>query len=148
MLAQEDHLLGPRQDGRPIRKAGLESVVAEQLITPGMEGADDRVGIAIGDEPIDPLGHLQRGPVGKGEGQDLRWLRPLLGDKPGDAPGDDRRLSGPGAGHDEQRPVAVGDRLSLARGQIGQERRLNAQMRTRSRPRPGDQLLEDRYLVR
>ena len=148
MLAQEDHLLGTGEDRRPVGEAGLKGVVAQQPIAPGVEGADHGVGVAVRDEPVDPLGHLERGPIREGEGQDLRRLRPLLGDQPCDPARDDRGLAGPRAGDDQQRSLAVRHRLALARSQVGEQRRLDAQVRARRRPRRRDQLLEDRDLVR
>ena len=48
VLAQEDHLLGSREDGRAVREPGLQGVLAQQPIAPGVEGADDGVGVAVG----------------------------------------------------------------------------------------------------
>src|SRR5439155_19609490 len=46
VLAQEDDLLGTREDGRSVRETRLERMVAQQPIAPGMEGADHRIGEA------------------------------------------------------------------------------------------------------
>ena len=44
------------------------------------------------------------------------------GDQPGDPPGDDLRLAGSGAGHDQQRTVTVADRAALLGVESGQQR--------------------------
>ena len=46
---------------------------------------------------------------------------PRSRDEVGDAVGEDPGLARPGAGHDEQRPVVVGDRLGLLRVEPGQQ---------------------------
>ena len=149
VLSEEDHLLRAAEDGRTVAEAGLEGMLAQEPVAKGVERADLRVVVPVRHEPVDPLDHLVRGPIREGQCQDLGWLRALLGDQPGDPAGDDRRLARTGSGHDQQRPVAMGHRLALAGGEIGQQRRLDAQMRPpgagRRRRR---QLLEERELVR
>ncbi len=71
VLAQEDDLLRAREDSRSVREPGLQGVLPQEPISPGVEGADHRVRVAIGHQLVDALGHLQRGPIGEGERQDL-----------------------------------------------------------------------------
>jgi hypothetical protein len=148
VLAQEDDLFAAAQHRRPIGEASLQGVVAQQAVAEGVEGADLRVVVAVGHEPVDALDHLQSGPVGKRKRQDLGRASPLLGDEPCDAAADDRGLAGTGARDDEQGAVAVGDRSSLSRREVGEERRLDPQVRPGTTRRLRGQLLEDRELVR
>ena len=146
VLAQQDDLLGAAEHGRPVGEPRLERVLAQQPVAEGVERADPRVVVPVRHEAIDALDHLRRGAVGEGERQDLRGLRQLLGDEPGDAAGDDGRLARAGTGHDEERPGVVRDRLALAGGEVGEERRLDAEVRPARSGRCG-QLLEERDLV-
>src|SRR5439155_26923208 len=83
-----------------------------------------------------------------GEGQDLGGSRALLRDEPRDPAGEDGRLAGSGAGHDEQRPVAVGHRLALARRQVREKRGLQPKVGANRSGRWSGELLEDGELVR
>ncbi len=131
MLTQEDHLLRSREHRGAVGEPGLERVLAEDSVAKGVERADHRVGVAIGHQSIDPLLHLGRGLLREGEGQDLGGPCAFLRDQPRDAAREDRGLAGPGAGDDEKRPVAVGHRFALPRGEIREERRLEPQVRSR-----------------
>ena len=121
-------------------------MLAQEPIAVGVEGADLRVVEAVRHEPVDPLHHLEGRPVGEGQRQDLRRQRALLRDEPRDAAGDDGRLAGPGARDDQERPGVVGHGLALASGEIGEQRRLDAEVRP-----AGSwcrcQLLEERELI-
>ncbi len=149
VLSEEDDLLRAAEDGRAVAEARLEGVLAEEPVAEGVERADLRVVVAVRHEPVDPLDHLVGGAIREGQRQDLGWLRALLGDQPGDPAGDDGRLAGAGPGDDQQRAIAVRHRLALAGGEVGQQRRLDAQMRP---PGAGGrrrrQLLEERELIR
>ena len=149
MLSEEDDLLRAAEDGRAVAEAGLEGMLAKEPVAEGVERADLRVVVPVRHEPVDPLDHLVGGAIRERQGQDLGGLRALLGDQPGDPAGDDGRLARPGPGDDQQRPVAMGHRLALAGGQVGQQRRLDPQMRP---PGAGGrrrrQLLEERELIR
>ena len=150
MLAQEDDLLRARQDGRAVRQAGLQRVVPQNPVPEGVEGPDLGVVVAVGHQPVDPLDHLVSGTVGERQRQDLGRPRQLLGDQPGDAARDDRGLAGPRAGDDQQRPIAVSHRLPLTRGEVGEERRLDAEVgatRLRRGVRLRGQLREEGELV-
>src|SRR5205823_13867084 len=83
----------------------------------------------------------------EGQRQDLRRPRPLLRDEPRDAPGEDRGLAGPGSGDDQERTIAVRNRLALAKGQVGEERGLEPEVRADRPWRWSGELLEDRELV-
>ena len=149
VLPEEDDLLRAAEDGRAVAEARLERVLAEEPVAEGVERADLRVVVSVRHESIDPLDHLVRGAIREGQGQDLGWLRALLGDQPRDPAGDDGRLAGPGPGDDQQRAVAVRHRLALAGREVGQQRRLDAQMRPPgARGRRRRQLLEERELIR
>ena len=97
-------------------------MLADHPVAEGVEGRDDGVRVAVRDEPIDPGLHLLGGLVGEGEGQDLRGLGAPGGDQPGDPPGDDLGLAGAGAGDDEERTLAVGDRALLVGVEAGEQR--------------------------
>src|SRR5207245_9129172 len=73
---------------------------------------------------------------------------PLLRDEPGDATREHGGLAGSSPGNDQERTVAVRDCLALPRGQVGEERRLQAKVRTAGARRWSGELLEDRELVR
>ncbi len=113
MLAQEDHGLGSRQDPDVGRQPELQRVLADDPIAECVEGRDRGVRIAVRHELVDPRRHLLGRLVGEGQGEDLGRSRPAGGDEPGDASRDDLGLAGAGAGHDEQWPVAMGDRPEL-----------------------------------
>ncbi len=148
VLAQEDHLLGAREDRGAVREPGLERMLPQDPVAECVEGADDRVGVAVGNQPVHAVLHLRGGLLGERQGQNLGWPRALLRDEPGDAAGQHRRLAGSGPGDDQQRPIAMGDRLALAGCEICEQGRLHAKVRAcRSRPWCA-QLLEDGELVR
>ena len=92
---------------------GLERRLAQHAVAEGVEGRDRGLRVAVGDELVDALGHLGRGLLGEGEGQDLLGPRALRGDEVRDAAGEHRGLAGAGARDDEQRPLAVEHRLAL-----------------------------------
>ena len=137
--------------GRPSSRAySRMSAVAERV-----ERRDRRVRVAVRHELVDPDRHLLGRLVGERQGEDLRRPRPTGRDQPGDPAGDDLGLAGPGAGHDQQRPVAVGDRAELVRVQAAEQ---GVQARRRRSPvvrrvhdrhevAPGRQLVERRRLA-
>ena len=69
----------------------------------------------------DPLAHLGGGLVGERDGEDPRRVRALV-DQVGDAVGEHPRLAGSGTGDDEQRTVAVHDRVELIGVETGHRR--------------------------
>ena len=112
-LAQEDHLLRLREHAELRVEPGLEGRLAQHPVAEGVEGGDRGLGVAPGDELVHALGHLGRRLLGEGEGEDLLGPRALRGDEVRDPPGEDRGLPGAGARDDEERPLAVDDRLAL-----------------------------------
>jgi hypothetical protein len=78
-----------------------------------VKGGDRRLGVAVGNQLVHPLGHLGGGLLGEGERQDLLGTDGLGRDQVGDAAGEDGRLAGAGARDDEERPFAVADGLAL-----------------------------------
>ena len=112
-VAEEDHLLGAVEDAEIGLEPDLERVLAQEPVAERVERRDLDVGVAILHQRIDALLHLGRGLVGEGEREDLFGARLLLGDEPGDPPGDDRRLAGAGAGDDQQGAGVVRDGPSL-----------------------------------
>ena len=113
VLPQEDHHLGTGQDAHVGRQAELQGVLADQPVAEGMERRDRRVRVPVGHELVHADRHLLGGLVGERERQDLRRPGASGGDEPGDPTRDDLGLAGAGAGHDQHRPVAVGDRAKL-----------------------------------
>ena len=72
------------------------------------------------DERRHPVLHLVGGLVGEGDGEDLERADALVADQVGDAVGEHPGLARPGAGHDEQRALGVGDGLGLDGVQPGE----------------------------
>ena len=103
VLAQEDDDLGPGQDADVGRQPELERVLADEAVAEGVERRDRGVRVAVRDELVDADRHLLGGLVGERQGEDLRRLGAPRRDEPGDPPGDDLGLAGPGAGDDQQR---------------------------------------------
>ena len=149
VLAQEDHDLRPGQDADVRRQPELERELADEPVAERVERADRRVRVAVRDELVDPDLHLLGGLVRERQGEDLRGPRPARRDQPGDPPGDDLGLAGPGAGDDEQRPVAVGHGPQLLRVQPA-EQRVEPGRRVavdRPRERSGHEAVPDRDLL-
>ena len=103
-LAQEDQDLGRRHH----RELGCEPEL-------------DRALEPVGGEQVHAGLHLGRGLVRERERQDLLGAGALGGDQPSDAPRDHLRLAGAGAGHDQERAVAVGHRRALLRTEPAQD---------------------------
>ena len=118
---EEQHLLGPVQDPEGRRQSELEGVLPEEPVAERVEGRDADVGVAVRDEDVDALLHLERGLVGEREREDLLRPRPARGDEVGDAAREDGGLAGPGPGDDQERPLVVGDRLALGLVQVVQD---------------------------
>ncbi len=95
------------------------------------------------EQALDPLGHLLRGLVGEGDGQDLVGADPALPDQERDPVGQGASLSTAGAGHDEHRALGLQDGFALDRVQRCEQGRIEelsgchtCDSRTRRR-RPG-----------
>ena len=114
-LAQEDDLLGLAEHAEVRVEAQVESAFAEDAVAEGVEGRDPGLGVTIRDELVHPLGHLDRGLLGEGEGEDLLGPRALARDEVGNAAGEHGGLARARARDDEQRALAVEDRLALGR---------------------------------
>ena len=67
----------------------------------------------VAQQPLDALAHLAGRLVGERDRQDLSGLRLVGVDQEGDAVREHARLAAAGAGEDQQRPLAVRDRLAL-----------------------------------
>ncbi len=61
------------------------------------------------DELPDSAAHFVRGFIGKRYGQDGEWRETFLSYQPGNPVSKHTCFAGAGAGHDEQRPVRMGD---------------------------------------
>ena len=112
-VAEENDLLGAVEHPEVGLEPHLERVLAQQPVAEGVEGRNFDVGIAVVDQRVDALLHLSGRFVGEGEREDLVGARLALRDEPGDAPSDDRRLAGAGAGDDQERAGIVGDGPAL-----------------------------------
>ena len=143
VLAQEHDGLGAREHPHVRRQSELQGELPDEPVPEGVERGDRRVRVAVRDQLVHADLHLVRGLVRERESQDLRRPCPLGGDEPGDPPRDDRRLAGARARDDQQRSVAVHDRLALLGVQPFEQlvrargRRARLDGRPRSRPRPG-----------
>ncbi len=122
VLAQEDDDLRPGQDAQVGRQPELQRVLADEPVAERVERRDRGVRVAVRNELVDADRHLVGGLVRERQGEDLRRLRPMRRDEPGDPPGDDLGLAGPRARDHEQRPVAVRDRAQLVRVEPAEER--------------------------
>src|SRR5205807_10131955 len=69
-------------------------------------------------QQVDALLHLRRRALGERDGEDLLWARAARRDQVGDAASEHAGLARPRARHDEERPVAVSDRLALRFRQV------------------------------
>ena len=110
----EPHLVGlvVDREARPV--ADPLGVAAEQPPAGRVEGHHPHArGGAPAHEPLHPLLHLVRGPVGERDRQDLARRGDARLDQVRDPVGEHARLARPGPGDDEQRAVGVHDRLAL-----------------------------------
>ncbi len=73
------------------------------------------------DQLADALAHLRRRFVGEGDREDLPRPGRAGREQVGDAAGQDPGLAGPGAGDDQQRPLAVQHGLALGLVEVGQQ---------------------------
>ncbi len=85
----------------------------------GGEGGLREGGVA--EDFFDALGHLFRGLVGEGDGEDGVGGDAALLDEVGDAMGDDAGFAGACAGEEEDGAIDGGDALGLRRIHIGGE---------------------------
>ena len=119
--------IGPVVDRELRIQADGLAVLAQQPGGDGVEGAAPdavapRAGLAgrqagpaeLAEDAVHPADHLGGRAAGEGEQQDLRRVHPL-GDQRRDPIDQGRRLAGPRAGHDQQRPPSLLDRVPLLR---------------------------------
>ena len=98
-----------RPDADPLRLA------AKDLDRRRVERADPHLLGTLADKHLDPAAHLARGLVGEGHRQQTVGPDPAGGDQVGDPRRQDAGLAAARAGKDEERAVAVRDRLLLGR---------------------------------
>ena len=122
VLAHEDDHFGARQHSHVGRQSEFERELPDQAVAECMERRDRGVRVAVRDELIDTDRHLLGRLVGERQGEDLRRTGTAGGNEPGDPAGDDLRLARPGAGHDQQRTLAVGHRSKLIRVEAAEQR--------------------------
>src|SRR5262249_28984751 len=106
-------------DGESPRPAEAVDVLAEHLGSEGVEGADGERLCALPHQPHHPFLHLAGGLVGEGDGEDGAGWDPA-GEQPGDAVGDDPRLSAPCPGEHQEGAFGGGDGKTLRRVQSGE----------------------------
>jgi hypothetical protein len=88
----------------------------------GVERHDPHRAGRAADEQLDPLAHLLRGLVGERDREDLVRARLAGPHQVGDPVGQHARLARPGAGQDQERPLAVRHRVALGLVEAFQER--------------------------
>ena len=100
---------------KPLRVAEPLGVDAQHPRAGGVEGRHPHRPHRAADQLADPLAHLGRRFVGEGDREDLAGPGVAGGEQVGDPVGQDAGLARAGAGEDQQRPLAVFDRLALGR---------------------------------
>ena len=98
-------------------QAGRRRLPAEDAHAQAVEGRDPALHGRAGEQRLRARLHLPRRLVGEGDGQDALRGHPLVEDEVGDPMGDDAGLAAPGAGEDEDGPLARQHRLPLLRVQ-------------------------------
>ena len=114
-----DHVLAvrPVHDGEGRGEIDFPSVLAQDRVGEGMEGAARYPGAAVVDQQARPPEHLLGGPAGEGQEQDRARIDADLHQM--GHPEDQRaRLAGPGAGDDQERPFGRRHRLILGLVQL------------------------------
>ncbi len=108
-------------DGEAARQTEVVGFAAEQLGAERVEGRDPHALAVALEQRAHAVAHLFGSLVGEGHRQHLIERCVALLDEMGDAVRDDARLTGAGAGQDEQRPVDVLDGRALFGVQGGEE---------------------------
>ena len=111
-------LVVDREAARVAEALGLDP---QQPRAGGVEGHHPHPPRDPADQRGDPLAHLVRGLVGEGDRQDLVRMRPAGRQQPGDPVGQGAGLARAGAGEDQQRALAEGDRLALRTVEAGEQ---------------------------
>ncbi len=114
-------LVGRVVDRELARVAETVGVGAQHPGAGGVEGHDPHRARRAADEQLDALAHLLGRLVGEGDGEDLVRAGLTRAHQVGDPVGQDARLARARAGEDQQRALAVGDRVALRRVQAGQQ---------------------------
>jgi len=107
-LTQHRPLVGLVVDGERTLYANERPFPAQQPRAKPVERPDSELGQALlADQAVEPLPHLLRGLVREGHRQDRARRHRQVADEVGDSVRQDAGLPGPGAGEDEERPVAM-----------------------------------------
>ena len=101
------------EDLEELRQARVAVVRAQEAVAQAVEGADPHAARADRQHRRDAREHLLRRLVGERDGEDAAGADVARLDQPGDAGGEDARLSRAGAGEDQRRLVRQGDRGEL-----------------------------------
>ena len=97
-----------------VKPSGLD-LAAQDAHAGRVEGRHPRQLASLAEQALDALAHLARRLVGEGDGEDAPRRDAALADQVRDAMRQRARLARAGAGEDQQRAVAVQDRLLLHR---------------------------------
>ncbi len=108
-------------DREALRVAEPLGLQAKQAGAGGVEGHHPHPPLDPADQAGDPFAHLLRRLVGEGDREDLVRARLAGREQPGDAVGEHAGLARPCPGEDQQRPLAVGDGVSLGAVQPGEQ---------------------------
>jgi hypothetical protein len=79
------------------------------------------LGQALSQQQLEPLLHLPGSLIGKGDCQDLAWIRSVLSNEMSNAMGERTRFSTPSTSHHKQRPLVVIHRPALSIVQTGKK---------------------------
>ena len=121
ILLDDGDLVRRVVDDEVAREPDLRRLAPQQ---PGAESVKRRQPDALpvlANQRLDALAHLARGLVREGHRQHLVGPGMAVADEIGDAIRDDARLPRPGAGEDEQRPIAMKHGFALFGVQLGEE---------------------------
>ena len=108
------------QYGEILREAEPVDFLAEEFDTEPVDGADEVIVVAAADHRGNPLPHLRRSLVGKGQAQDVGRVDAQHVHQIGITVGQSLCLAGPGPGYHPDTPLGGGHRLRLARIQTSQ----------------------------
>ena len=120
-LLDEGDLIGGIVDDEVARQADLRRLAPQQPRAERVKGREPDAFGLLADQRFHPLAHLAGGLVGEGHRQHLIRLGMAIADEVGDPIRDDARLTGPGAGEDEQRPVDTEHGLTLFGIELAEE---------------------------
>ena len=121
MLTEQQHHFRAAEHAELAGDPEAVSILAKQLIAPGMKGLDWRCGISVWNESIHPPLHLFCSTISERKCQDLFWRGALLGNQPCHSSSDDLRLPSPSASNDKEWPIAMRNRCVLFVIEIGKK---------------------------